>query len=150
MKAVSLGALNGMLEAVDPYASYLTADQYRDYKEKDSKHADVGLILSKKFGYLGVSGHHPELAGRQRPAWAIATSSKDPWDQHPGHVAGAAQMLLQGDSGTSVELSVVRVRHPDPATIKLVRANVAAAGGIEDDARHRWATSMWTRSPRRS
>ena len=55
MKAVSLGALNGMLEAVDPFASYLNADQYRDYpKNKDAHRADVGLILSKKFGYLGV------------------------------------------------------------------------------------------------
>jgi carboxyl-terminal processing protease len=26
MKAVTLGALNGMLEAVDPFASYLNAD----------------------------------------------------------------------------------------------------------------------------
>src|ERR1039458_8798577 len=55
MKAVSVGALNGMLEAVDPFASYLNADQYRDYlKNKDGHRADVGLILSKKFGYLGV------------------------------------------------------------------------------------------------
>ena len=30
MKSVTLGALNGLLEAVDPFASYLNADQYRD------------------------------------------------------------------------------------------------------------------------
>src|ERR1035438_4920030 len=55
MKAVTLGALNGMLEAVDPFASYLNADQYHDYlKNKDVKRPDVGLVLSKKFGYLGV------------------------------------------------------------------------------------------------
>ena len=27
MKSVTLGALNGMLEAIDPFASYLNADQ---------------------------------------------------------------------------------------------------------------------------
>src|SRR5579883_2654633 len=55
MKGVTLGALNGMLEAVDPFASYLNAEQFRDYqKDKDVKRADVGLILSKKFGYVGV------------------------------------------------------------------------------------------------
>src|ERR1700685_1550400 len=43
MKAVSLGALNGMLESIDPFASYLDADQYRDYmKNKDAHRADVG------------------------------------------------------------------------------------------------------------
>ena len=31
MKSVTLGALNGMLEAIDPFASYLNADQYKDY-----------------------------------------------------------------------------------------------------------------------
>src|SRR6516165_8401173 len=60
MKSVTLGALNGMLEAIDPFASYLNADQYRDYlKNKDAKRADVGLILSKKFGYVGVVGTVP-------------------------------------------------------------------------------------------
>src|SRR5664279_4802098 len=55
MKAVSLGALNGMLESIDPFASYLNAEQYREYnKTKDLHRADVGLVLSKKFGYLGV------------------------------------------------------------------------------------------------
>src|SRR5205807_4216356 len=60
MKSVTLGALNGMLEAIDPFASYLNADQYKDYqKNKDVKRADVGLILSKKFGYVGVVGTVP-------------------------------------------------------------------------------------------
>src|SRR3982750_3522710 len=57
MKSVTLGALNGMLEAIDPFASYLNADQYKEYlKNKDLKRADVGLIVSKKFGYVGVVG----------------------------------------------------------------------------------------------
>src|SRR5579864_9194965 len=49
MKSVTLGAMNGLLESIDPYASYLNAEQYKDYlKEKDKKRADVGLILSKR------------------------------------------------------------------------------------------------------
>src|ERR1039458_1508746 len=55
MRSVSLGALDGMLEAIDPFASYLNADQYRDYlKNKDVKQAGVGLILSKRPGYVSV------------------------------------------------------------------------------------------------
>src|SRR5712672_4489068 len=57
MKSVTLGALNGMLEAIDPFASYLNSDQYKEYlKTKDVKRADVGLIISKKYGYLGEVG----------------------------------------------------------------------------------------------
>src|ERR1051325_5996048 len=61
MKSVTLGALNGMLEAIDPFASYLNADQYKEYvKYKDARRPDVGLILSKKCGYLGVVGTLPD------------------------------------------------------------------------------------------
>jgi carboxyl-terminal processing protease len=125
MKAVSLGALNGMLESVDPFASYLNADQYRDYtKSKESHHADVGLILSKKFGYLGVLDSIPNS-----PAAKAGLGYSDVIEGIKGISVrdmslAAAQMLLQGDSGTSVDLTVVRVRHPDPATISLVRANI--------------------------
>src|SRR5207244_13587682 len=37
MKSVTLGALNGLLESIDPFASYLNADQYKEYvKKKDA------------------------------------------------------------------------------------------------------------------
>ena len=123
MKSVTLGALNGMLEAIDPFASYLNADQYRDYlKNKDVKRADVGLILSKKFGYVGVVG---TITGS--PA-AKANFTTGDMIESIGGVAtrdmplAYANMLLQGESGTTVDLSVVRVRHPEPTSVKLTRA----------------------------
>ena len=55
MKSVTLGAVNGLLESIDPYASYLNADQYKQWlASKDQKKASVGLVLSKKFGYVGI------------------------------------------------------------------------------------------------
>src|SRR5467141_178053 len=55
MKSVTLGAVNGLLESIDPYASYLNADQYKQWmKSKDQHKAGVGLVLSKKFGYVGI------------------------------------------------------------------------------------------------
>jgi carboxyl-terminal processing protease len=124
MKSVTLGALNGMLEAIDPFASYLNADQYRDYlKNKDVKRADVGLILSKKFGYVGVVG---TITGS--PAAKANFTTGDMIESIAGVATrdmplAYASMLLRGESGTSVELSVVRTRHPEPAPVKLTRAN---------------------------
>src|SRR4029077_6668218 len=44
MKAVTVGAINGMLESLDPHASYLTADQSnKNLRGKDLKKADGGL-----------------------------------------------------------------------------------------------------------
>ena len=31
IKNVTLGAMNGLLESIDPYASYLNAEQYKQY-----------------------------------------------------------------------------------------------------------------------
>jgi carboxyl-terminal processing protease len=123
MKSVTLGALNGLLEAIDPFASYLNADQYREYqKNKDLKRADVGLILSKKSGYVGVVGVIPNS-----PAAKAGLSTFDMIESIKGIATrdmplAYASMLLQGDTGSTVDLSVVRVRRPEPQTVKLTRA----------------------------
>lgn len=125
MKSVTLGALNGLLEAIDPFASYLNADQYKEYlKNKDLKRADIGLMLSKKFGYVGVVGAVPNS-----PAAKAGFTTGDMIESIKGIATrdmplAYATMLMQGDSGSSVELSVVRVRQPEPQTVKLTRAAV--------------------------
>jgi carboxyl-terminal processing protease len=126
MKSVTLGALNGLLEAVDPFASYLNADQYRDYvKNRDLKRADVGLILSKKFGYLGVvdaiPGSPADKAGFTTGDMIESIKAISTRDMPLAYAA----ILLQGESATTVDLSVVRVRHPEPQTVTLTRANPA-------------------------
>src|SRR5690349_2470755 len=123
MKSVTLGALNGLLEAIDPFASYLNADQYHEYlKNKDVKRADVGLILSKKFGYVGVVGTVPNS-----PAAKAGFSTGDMIETIKGISTrdmplAYANLLLQGDTGSTVEVSVVRVRRPEPQNVKLTRA----------------------------
>jgi carboxyl-terminal processing protease len=125
MKSVTLGALNGLLESIDPFASYLNAEQYRDYlKEKDRKKADVGLILSKRSGYLGVVGVVPNS-----PAAKAGLGTLDMIESVKGigtrdMPLAYAAMLMQGESGTSVELSVVRWRRMEPQSIKLTRAMI--------------------------
>ena len=126
MKSVTLGALNGLLEAVDPFASYLNADQYQDYlKNKDVTRADVGLVLSKKPGWMGVVGTLPGS-----PAANAGLSTHDMIESIKGIATrdmplAYANLLLQGANGTTIELSVVRARHPEPQTITLTRVNLA-------------------------
>jgi len=125
MKSVTLGALNGLLEAIDPFASYLNADQYKEYlKNKDLKRADIGLVLSKKFGYVGVVGAVPNS-----PAAKAGFTTGDMIESIKGIATrdmplAYATMLMQGEAGSAVELSVVRVRQPEPQTVKLTRASV--------------------------
>jgi len=122
MKSVTLGALNGMLEAIDPFASYLNADQYRDYlKNKDVRRADVGLILSKRPGYVSVVSAIPGS-----PAAKAGFSTGDMIESIKGVATrdmplAYAEMLLQGESGTEVDLSVVHARQIEPQSAKLTR-----------------------------
>jgi len=126
MKSVTLGALNGLLESVDPFASYLNADQYKDYlKNKDAHKANVGLVLAKKFGFVGVVGVTPGS-----PAAKAGLATNDMLETINGVATrdmplAYASMLLEGDPGSNVELTVVRVRRPEPQKIKLTRADSA-------------------------
>src|SRR5690349_10849746 len=126
MKSVTLGALNGLLEAVDPFASYLNAEQYKEYTRlKDQKRADVGLLLSKKGGYLGVVGTVPNS-----PAAKAGLSTLDMIESIKGIATrdmplAYANLLLQGEPGSTVDLSVLRARRPEPQTLKLTRASLS-------------------------
>src|SRR3954452_18593685 len=108
MKSVTLGALNGMLEAIDPFASYLNADQYKEYqKSKDLKRADVGPLLSKKYGYLGEVGVIGAVAGS--PAAKAGLAAGDMIETIGGVATrdmplAFATMLLRGEPGSVVEL----------------------------------------------
>ncbi|HYW45727.1 MAG TPA: S41 family peptidase [Bryobacteraceae bacterium] len=125
MKSVTLGALNGLLEAVDPFASYLNADQYKEYlKNKDVQRGGVGLILSKKTGWLGVVAAVPGS-----PAAKAGFTTFDMIESIKGISTrdmplAYADLLLQGESGTTVEVSVVHVRRTEPQTVKLIRDNM--------------------------
>lgn len=125
IKNVTLGAMNGLLEAVDPFASYLTADQYKLYlKNQEAKKAGVGMVLSRKFGYIGVVNVVPGS-----PAAKAGLTTGDMLESINGVATrdmplAFAEMALNGDSGTTVELSVLRVRKPEPQKVTLTRSAV--------------------------
>lgn len=123
MKMVTMGALDGMLESIDPFASYLTPDQYREYqKTLSAKRPDVGLVLSKRYGTIvivdAVPGSPAAKAGFTTGDMIESINGVETRDMP----LAFANMQLQGDPGSDVELSVVRVRHPEPQKIKLTRA----------------------------
>ena len=100
MKSVTLGALNGLLESIDPFASYMNAEQYRDYlKEKDRKKADVGLILSKTFGYLGVVGVIPNSPAAKAGLGTLRHDRERQGHWHPRYAAGIRRYADAGRVG---------------------------------------------------
>jgi carboxyl-terminal processing protease len=126
MKSVTLGAVNGLLESIDPYASFLSADQYKSYlKAKDSQKGGVGLILAKRYGYIGIVDAIPGS-----PADKAGLSTQDMIETIKGISTrdmplAYAEILLNGDPGTTVELMVLRLRRSTEAQkVTLTRAMV--------------------------
>jgi len=123
MKAVTAGAITGMLEALDPFASYLNADQYKQYqKEKGTGKGDVGLTLARRLGYLTVVDALPGSAAAK-----AGLSTNDVIEsinniETRDMPLAFAEILLQGEPGSSIEMSVLTARQADPQKIKLVRA----------------------------
>jgi carboxyl-terminal processing protease len=129
MKSVTLGAVNGLLESVDPYASYLNADQYKQFlKSKDQAKAGVGLLLSKRFGYVNVVSAIPGT-----PSAKAGLTTGDVVETINGVATrdmplAFAELLLQGDVGTTVELGILRLRKPEPSKISLTREKLSYPG----------------------
>ncbi len=126
VKNVTVGAVNGLLESVDPFASYLTADQYKSYlKTKDEHKADVGLILSRRFGYVSVVGALPGS-----PAAKAGLGTGDMIETIKGVATrdmplAYAGLLLKGEPNSTIDLTVLRARrNPEPQKMTLTRAEV--------------------------
>jgi len=127
MEGVTLGALNGLLEAIDPYASYLDEDQYRQYRQSlEQNQAGLGLVLSRRVGYVSVVDTVPGS-----PADQVGIQTGDMIEAIDGVATrdmplAYAEVLLRGRAGSTVNLTVLRVRQQaaEPQEIVVARAVV--------------------------
>jgi carboxyl-terminal processing protease len=122
MSSVTLGAMNGLLESIDPYASYLNANQYKEYlKNFDTYKADLGMVLAKKFGYITIVATVPGS-----PAANAGLTTGDMLESIKGIATrdmplAYAKLLLKGAPDSTVDLSVLR-RKPEPQKMTMTRA----------------------------
>jgi len=125
MSSVTLGAMTGMLESIDPYASYLNANQYKDYlKNFDTYKGGLGMVLAKKFGYITIVSVVPNS-----PADKAGLTTGDFIESVKGIATrdmplAYANLLLRGEPGSTIDLSVLR-RKPEPQKLTMTRAVVA-------------------------
>lgn len=130
MANVTLGAINGLLLSMDPFSSYLNSDQYKAYlKAQEGQKAGIGVVLSRKYGYeIGlvdaIPGGPADKAGLSTGDIIEAINGISTRDMPLAY----AEVLLQGDAGSSVELTVLRLRRPEATKIALTRAVVAPPG----------------------
>jgi carboxyl-terminal processing protease len=127
MTKVTVGALHGLLESLDPDSSYLTPDEYTAYKQHPNEGtAQVGLNISKRFGYATVVSVEPGS-----PAEKEGIEDGDIVEAIEGHSTREMslvmiRLLLDGKPGTSVSFSLVRPRKAEPDKITVTRTVLPA------------------------
>ncbi len=123
---VTNGALRGLAESLDADSSYLTPEDYKVYKADTNRagKAQVGMNVSKRYGYATVVSVVPG-----GPADKASLVDGDILEAINGQDTrnislAMIQLMLEGQPGTEVTVSVVRPRRAEPE--KLVMTRTAA------------------------
>jgi carboxyl-terminal processing protease len=135
MHAVTNGSLHGLLDSLDPQSAYLSPLEYKDYKEKTASNppAESGLALTRRFGYIGVVAVVPDS-----PAAKIGLRIGDILEKIASFTTSQmaidqAELLLKGQPGTTVPLSVIRRGKAEPQEMTITLAKLAPSKLIAED-----------------
>jgi len=135
MEKVRVGALRGLASGLDPYSSFLTADQVKNFDAaKSANRVGIGAEFSEVSGYLYVistiKGSNADKAGIRAGDFIEYIDNKATRDIS----LYDAKQLIAGDPGTSVTLRVLNPTEK-PRTLKVVRSTYAvpkAEGRMEN------------------
>ncbi|MDX6693651.1 MAG: carboxyl-terminal processing protease [Blastocatellia bacterium] len=124
MEKVRAGALRGLAYGLDPYSTYLTAEQVRDYRSSPGKEqAGIGAELSQVSSYLyviaPVKGSPADQAGVRAGDIIEYIDNKATRDIS----LYDARQLLNGAAGSEVKLRILRSR---PVTVTVKRGTFKA------------------------
>lgn len=120
MEKVRLGALRGLAGGLDPYSSFLTADQVKEYQNKANNKTGIGAEFSQVSGYLYIVS-----VIKGSPADTAGLKSGDVIEYIDGKASRDislydAEGLVSGQVGTQVALRVLRSGEK-PKIIKVTR-----------------------------
>ncbi len=126
---VTNGALHGLLESLDADSSFLTPTEYKIYKDRPSNGvAQVGVTVSKRYGYATIVTVVPgSPADREHLADGDVIESIGDSSTRELSLA-VIRLLLEGKAGSTVTISVVRPRKPDPDKLTLTRTVIPSPG----------------------
>jgi len=121
------GAKLGLTEALDGDSAYLVAEELKAYQQQSPRdsEADIGVVLSRRFGFLAVVSPRPAS-----PAAKAGVKAGDIVKTIDGKhsrtvTVPEGERLLRGAPGSVVKLRLLRAGS-DPVDVSVVRERVAA------------------------
>jgi len=125
LKKATGGAIRGLLEALDPYSTYFTPQEYQDYlRQPDPGPANVGIFLAKRLGFATVVSVLPGSPAEK--AGVKAGDLIDRVENVPTRELSVVQIqrLLAGPLGSTVTLTLVREARGEPQKVTITRAEL--------------------------
>jgi len=124
MAAVTNGALRGLLESLDADSSYLSPADYKTFKADKGGRAQVGIHVSKRYGYATVvsvvPGSPADKANLNDGDILEAIDGKDTRNIS----LAMLRLMLEGDAGSQLTVAVVRPQSAVPDKITMTRTMV--------------------------
>ncbi|MFQ5723815.1 MAG: S41 family peptidase [Terriglobia bacterium] len=122
---VTVGALHGLVSELDPYSSYLSPHEYERYQQQKQEQGNVGLVLSKRQGWVSVVTVLPDS-----PAARAELHTGDILESIAGFSTREmsieqARILLNGEPGTAVEVALVHPPNIEPQMLELLRVRLS-------------------------
>src|SRR5215213_4864887 len=126
MEKVRAGALRGLAYGLDPYSTYLTSEQVKEYNAGNKENAGIGAELSQVASYLYViapmKGSAADQAGIKAGDIIEYIDNKATRDIS----LYDAKQILNGTAGTEVKLRVLRA-NSSPLTLSVKRGAAHAS-----------------------
>lgn len=123
LKRVTDGSIRGLLEALDPFSTYLSPEEYKAYLENpEPGPASVGVFVSKRMGFATVvsvlPGSPAEKGGIKAGDLVDRVGSQGTREMSVVQM----QRFLAGAPGSEVKLMIVREARGEPQEVSLTRA----------------------------
>ena len=127
------GAINGMLQSLDPYSSYMSPQTFKNMNtETKGEFGGLGIEVTMEGGLVKVitpiDDTPADKAGIKSGDYIIKLDDK----QVKGITLDEAVNTMRGKSGTSITLTIRRVNVNEPITVKIVREVIKTKSVISE------------------
>ena len=127
------GAINGMLQSLDPYSSYMSPKTFKNMNtETKGEFGGLGIEVTMEAGLVKVispiDDTPADRAGIKSGDYIIKLDNK----QVKGLTLDEAVNTMRGKSGTPITLTIRRIDVDDPIIIKIVRETIKTKSVVSE------------------
>ena len=121
MNKVQEGAMRGLIDALDPYSSFLSKEQFAEIEKRKAAPASTGMIISKRSDVIAVitvaPGSPADEAGVRAGDYLVAVDDESVEDRTVIEV----NSMLRGEPDSKVKISLFRSSRTKPLEFELTR-----------------------------